>query len=66
MEHLGIKRESFNEDSDFHVDLYTDPLDHRQFIDFLLDEFEIEVTDEEMDDVLIFRDLVDLIESKTR
>jgi len=60
--HFGKK--DLPEDADFHSDFYADPLDHLEMIDFVLEEFDISATDDEMYAVLTFRDLVDLIEGK--
>lgn len=57
-------RKDLPEDADFYADLYADPLDHLEMMDFVLEEFDIVASDDEMYDVLTFRDLIDFIEGK--
>lgn len=60
--HFG--KQNLGEDADFYADFYSDPLDHLEMIEFVLEEFRIIASDDEMYDVLTFRDLIDLIERK--
>jgi acyl carrier protein len=61
---FAISRDDYSDAADFDKDFLADPLDHNDTITFVENEFGIDTTDDEMDAVLTFSDLVNLIERK--
>ena len=63
---LDIEESSINSDSLLVDNLQIDSLDGVELIMEVEDAFDISITDEEAESVVIFEDLVDMVESKKR
>jgi acyl carrier protein len=65
-EQFAIDPKAYSETADFFADFLSDRLDHDEMMDWVLEIFGVDTTDDEMYAVKIFRDLVDLIDRKLR
>ena len=61
-EELRMPKENINEDSLFVEDLNFDSLDHIEVVIGIEKEFDVEISDEEIDDVKSVKDLLSLLE----
>ena len=61
-EELRMPKEDINEDSLFVEDLNFDSLDHIEVVIGIEKEFDVEISDEEIDDVKSVKDLLRLLE----
>tara|TARA_B100000405_G_C16325637_1_gene278249 strand:- start:184 stop:414 length:231 start_codon:yes stop_codon:yes gene_type:complete len=61
-EELRMPKEDINEDSLFVEDLNFDSLDHIEVVIGIEKEFDVEISDEEIDDVKSVKDLLSLLE----
>ena len=61
-EELRLPKEDINEDSLFVEDLNFDSLDHIEVVIGIEKEFDVEISDEEIDDVKSVKDLLRLLE----
>ena len=62
-EELRMPEEDINEDSLFVEDLNFDSLDHIEVVIGIEKEFDVEISDEEIDDVKSVKDLLSLLEN---
>ena len=62
-EELRMPKEDINEDSLFVEDLNFDSLDHIEVVIGIEKEFDVEISDEEIDDVKSVKDLLSLLEN---
>ena len=62
-EELRMPKEDINEDSLFVEDLNFDSLDHIEVVIGIEKEFDLEISDEEIDDVKSVKDLLSLLEN---
>lgn len=65
-EQLGIAEEEIQEDSSFGADLGADSLDFYELVMTLEEEFNIEISAEEADQLNNFQKLVQYLEQKTQ
>ena len=61
-EELRMPKEDINEDSLFVEDLNFDSLDHIEVVIGIEKEFDVEISDEEIDDIKSVKDLLSLLE----
>lgn len=61
-EELRMPKEDIKEDSQFVEDLNFDSLDHIEVVIGIEKEFDVEISDEEIDDVKSVKDLLSLLE----
>ena len=62
-EELRMPKEDINEDSLFVEDLNFDSLDHIEVVIGIEKEFDVEISDEEIDDVKSVKDLLSFLEN---
>jgi acyl carrier protein len=63
---IGLEEEEITLDSDLREDLEADATDLLEIIGELAEEYDIQITDEEAVNARTVRDLVDLVEKKTK
>ena len=61
-EELRMPKEDIKEDSQFVEDLNFDSLDHIEVVIGIEKEFDVEISDEEIDDIKSVKDLLSLLE----
>lgn len=62
--HLGVEEEKVTEEARFVEDLGADSLDVIELVMAFEEEFGVEITDDETDDIQTVKQAIDLLESK--